>query len=141
MSAAAILTEIQGFEETVLKIPNHYFFQLVFRQELAEPVEVRAVEGIQFRFCANFREYIKHFGLLRRCVGLKESLKGCLKILTGRRMFYFVADECQILHYAWITLSHCRFYYIDAGAAVIGPIWTAPACAAAVLPRSLPSRP
>jgi hypothetical protein len=112
--------------QVVLDIPPGLPYQLVFRQERDWPLEASAVEGVTFHFCAYLRDWLRHSRLLRATLGTAGWAKGCLKMATPSRQFYFVADGSRVLHHAWVTLSHCRYYYVEKGSAVIGPIWTDP---------------
>jgi hypothetical protein len=113
-----------AMEEVVLKIPSQYVYQLVFRHDRTEVMAVDTIEGVSFHFCSSLGKYVRYFSQLCHAVGFLSVFKGCLKILSGRRLFYFVTDGTQILHHAWVTLSYSRHYYIDNAAVVIGPIAT-----------------
>jgi hypothetical protein len=125
MSVAATSEQTECTQVT-LEIPRDLPYQLVYRQERNWPLEVAAVECVRFFFCSGPREWLQHAGLLRRALGLGGLLKGLLKSATRSRRFYFVADDARVLHHGWVTLSRCRYYRVEKGAAVIGPIWTAP---------------
>jgi GNAT superfamily N-acetyltransferase len=112
--------------EVTLQIPKRFRVQLVFRQERSERIAAGLPAGFCFRFCQGFVQFVSLFGEVRRIAGMGEALKGCLRILSRKRMFYCVLQEGQLVHSAWTTVSRCRHYAIEPNAVVIGPIWSAP---------------
>jgi hypothetical protein len=108
-----------------LRVPSHFRVQLVFRQEREKLVTIEKINGLSFRFCDGVMEYVPLLAEIRRTAGLIEALKGLVRSITPRRMFYCVLDEGRIVHSGWVTSSMCRHYYVERNAVVIGPIWSA----------------
>lgn len=116
----------KSLTEVTLRIPSTFRLQLVFRQERTEAIPAQWIDGVSFTFCDTLREYLRLFREVRRVAGIRGAIKGCVRILTKRRMFYCVREEGRIVHSAWATASYCRHYFVERHAAVIGPIWSAP---------------
>jgi len=57
-------------------------------------------------------------------IGAYGLLKCLLKLLSGKRNVYLILKENQVVHLGWIALGFCRFYDVEPGSAVIGPVWT-----------------
>lgn len=109
-----------------LQIPDKLSFQLVFRQERSQPLEVSPVSGVSFHFIDSLDVGLAQWSALKGLFGLAGALKALAKIQRGRA-FYFVADGPQVLHTGWVSSSFCRFYRVEPGDVVIGPIWSAEA--------------
>ena len=109
-----------------LEIPEKLSFQLVFRQERSLPLDVNPANGLSFHFIDSVGAGLAQWPALKGLFGMVGALKALAKIQRGR-IFYFVADGPQVLHTGWVTSSFCRFYRVEPGDVVIGPIWSAQA--------------
>ena len=109
-----------------LRIPEKLSFQLVFRQERELPLQVKPASGLSFHFIDSVPASLAKWSALKGLLGLAGALKALAKVQRGR-IFYFVADEAQVLHTGWVSSSFCRFYRVEPGDVVIGPIWSAEA--------------
>lgn len=114
------------FSAVTLRIPAGLHFQLVFRRELSGTVAVRDVGGVQFCLIDSLSACVTHLALMQKALGRAGLIKAMLKISRGR-VFYFAHEHGRILHTGWVTFSFCRFYRVEQGDAVIGPIWSAEA--------------
>jgi hypothetical protein len=126
-----VLTQIEPIRDAptvdvVLQVPKDMEYQLVFRQQRGEPFPVGDAASATFHFCRGLAEYLALFWVLRRAWGWGGAIKGALKILTPKRLFYCFTDGGELLHSGWIMQGTCRQYHIEPTAAVIGPIWTSP---------------
>lgn len=113
----------RGLEEVLVRIPPGHRCQLVYRMERSEPFGASAPEGVEFAFRETARGYLRDLGAYRRVAGRRESIKGLVRILMGRK-FYRLSEGGRLVHTGWVTLSHCRHYRVRKGDAVIGPIWS-----------------
>lgn len=110
--------------EILVRIPAGSKSQLVFRSEFTGEVALAAQGDLQFHWCDDVRSYARLSNSLRNTLGFAGTLKGAIKSLTRRRIFYAVSEAGDVLHRGWITLGRCMHYWIEPNAAVIGPIWT-----------------
>ncbi len=85
--------------------------QLVYRRECFRPMDVSEVLGSEFR-------------LFSSPLGSLGVVKAGLKLATGKRRFYCVLVQGSVAHYGWVSFSFCRFYRVQTGDVVIGPIMT-----------------
>lgn len=114
------------FSEVTLRVPAKMHFQLVFRREVLQRVAVREVKGVQFCFIDSIGACLANLALMRKALGPAGLIKALLKVARGR-VFYFAHEQGSVLHTGWVTFSFCRFYRVEQGDAVIGPIWSAEA--------------
>lgn len=114
------------FSEVSLRVPDKLHFQLVFRRELPQAVLVREVKGVQFCVFDSLGACMANLALMRQALGQAGAIKAVLKVLRGR-VFYLAHEQGRVLHTGWVTFSFCRFYRVEQGDAVIGPIWSAEA--------------
>jgi RimJ/RimL family protein N-acetyltransferase len=73
---------------------------------------------------------VQALGLLAALVsvmGLTAALRLILRLCRHGRLFYYLSDQGQWMHWGGITLGWCRYYSIGAGEAVFGPVETAAA--------------
>ena len=108
-----------------LQVPYEIRCQLVFRQELEGPFEVREREDVGFVLIGTFGDGIGNVDLLRRRFGWAGTLKALAKLATPARRLYGMVKEGELAHWAWVTLKPCKHYWTDPGAVTIGPIETA----------------
>ena len=111
--------------EVRLVVPAGRAHQLVYRQERDQASGgADALEGFVLLRCP-----LQALPMLRavwRAMGAVGTVKCLAKLCTGDRALYGVTREGRLVHRGWITLSRCRHYRVERGAAVIGPIWTDP---------------
>ena len=110
-----------------LEIPRNITYQLVYRLIKNEPFDLLPIEAANFRYISSFKDIFPYYQILYTHFGLMSSIKMVLKILSSERNFYFVYMNQQVVHSGWITFSKCKYYWIDYGSAVVGPIWTSEA--------------
>jgi hypothetical protein len=65
------------------------------------------------------------FVALVRVMGVVSVLRLLLRLCRRGRLFYYVADQGQWMHWGGITLDWCRYYRVNTGEAVFGPVETA----------------
>lgn len=99
--------------------------QLIYRTKRDTPFSVENNE-MQFHFLQHIRDVFTDEHLVPM-KGLGEKMKLAVKICSGRRYFYYVTQNGQVLHTAWVSLGFCRHYCVAKTDTVIGPIWTTPA--------------
>ena len=109
-----------------LSVPECIYYQLVYRLRRSDPFPEVSVPGYAYHFLPGpgaawdlRRAMAGHF----RSVGL---LKACAKLATRDRTFYCLTAGEHLANFGWVTASHCRYYRIEAGEVVIGPVWTDP---------------
>jgi len=98
--------------------------QLVYRHELFRPMDITQAPGVEFEFLSSPLDLIKLGVPLLRCLGLSGLIKTGLKLATGKRRLYCVLTQSCVAHYGWVSFSFCRYYKVQAGDVVIGPIMT-----------------
>jgi hypothetical protein len=113
-----------GSHPVILNVPDHFRYQLVYRAERTTPFDVVQRNDVSFCFIDSVTGYysLKH---LRQALGWKEWAKGLARIAKGR-MFYCAMRDSMLLHFGWVTKSFCRYYKVEQGSVVIGPIWSNP---------------
>ena len=126
MIAPTIEHAAGGSREIAIRVPRGLKAQLVFRQVFRQPLATTGDAQFDFQLCRGIRSYLVRYQAVGRALGLLGAVKGAAKASTKRRMFYFVREGRNVLHYGWATIGRCRHYRIEPGAAVIGPIWTSP---------------
>ena len=102
--------------------------QLVFRSQQDEPFEVPPLAQERFAYCVHTLHAVPLAAAFIRLFGLPGAVKMFVKLATIRRETYCIVRGQQILNYGEVMFSHCRYYPVDRGAAVVGPVWTAPDC-------------
>lgn len=117
---------LKPFSEVTLRVPAKMHFQLVFRREVPQTQAVREVTGVQFCFIDSIGACLANLALIQIALGPTGLIKAVLKVARGR-VFYFAHEQGRVLHTGWVTFSFCRFYRVEKGGAVIGPIWSAEA--------------
>ena len=98
--------------------------QLVYRHEYGQSFHVPESSGAEFRLLSSSLHAIRLLVPLVRCLGPLGLLKTGLKLVTKRRRFYCVLAEGCVAHYGWVSFSFCRYYQVNPGDVVIGPILT-----------------
>lgn len=99
--------------------------QLIFRQERRQLFPIEPLEGVSFLLACAFQVGLKLFAALRMRFGLGGALKKLARVSAPRRMYYCILVDGRIVSDGDVTFSSCRYYRVDNGAAVIGPVWTA----------------
>lgn len=99
-------------------------WQLVYRQERTAPFPEEETEsgGARFLYCTNPLSLWNWRKLLCTRLGWRDRLK----LLTPNRAYACVVVNSRIASECFVTLSRCRHYSVEQGAAVFGPVWTAP---------------
>ena len=110
-----------------LSVPECIYYQLVYRLRRSDPFPEVSVPGYAYHFLSGpgaawdlRRAMAGHF---LRASGL---LKACAKLATRDRTFYCLTAGEHLANLGWVTASTCRYYRIEAGEVVIGPVWTDP---------------
>ena len=98
--------------------------QLVYRHEFHEAFHVLDSSGAEFQLLGSPRDAFRFSRSLVSCFGLPGFLKVALKQASSRRRLYCIFADGAVAHYGWVSFSFCRFYKVQAGDVVIGPIWT-----------------
>ena len=113
--------------EITVHVPSPLRYQLVYRQQRSLPFALSSLpHDTSFFYCKGSIDALRFFRLIIKCFGLISAIKVLLKLLTPSREFYAILQNNRIVHHAWVTLSHCRYYRIESPSAVIGPIWSHP---------------
>lgn len=113
-----------GFAEITLKIPGELAYQLVYRQERDEPFSLGERDDVSFIFVAAPNRLWPHRAALREILGGSGFLKSLAKLCTKRRLFYCALHGREVAATGWCSVSFCRYYKVEPGSVVIGPIWT-----------------
>lgn len=101
--------------------------QLIYRQERGGPFGDPPVGGVRVRLLRWPTDIVPVLPSLLRTPGPRETVTLALRLATPRRLFYGVFAERDLVSYGYVTMSRCRYYDVDDGAAVLGPVWTSPA--------------
>jgi len=98
--------------------------QLIYKQERETPFDVGSLKDLDFFFAtrpmglrAVWSSVVGQFGLL-------GAVKSALKLVAGRRCLYGVVVDGGLIHFGWVSMGFCRFYEVEKGSCVIGPIWS-----------------
>ena len=102
--------------------------QFVYRREVSTPFEIRnGGPGIlQLHECP--ASALSMWGALRASFGFRGAVKLLAKLATPSRRFYCILHEGEIVSHGFLSVSFCRFYPVEKGSIVIGPVWTRPEC-------------
>lgn len=87
------------------------------------PFEIQPIPDLQFQLIDNIADAISAWKNIRTVQSIFYTLKTIAKIIGGRT-FYCVIEGKEIIHTGWITLSSCKYYNVQNGDTVIGPIWS-----------------
>lgn len=98
--------------------------QFVYSHRFSEPLSVSQATGAEFRLLSSPWEAFRIWKPMVLCFGWYGFVKAAVKLLTGKRWFYCMIAEGEVAHYGWVSLSFCRYYHVQAGDVVVGPIWT-----------------
>lgn len=101
--------------------------QLIYRQSRGEPLDIAPLPRVRFVFCANPLDGLRIGGALVRRLGAAGVAWDLLKLMTPPRRYTCLLDAGHIVSECYVTLSRCKHYDVEAGAAVLGPVWTDPA--------------
>ena len=107
-----------------IAIPDHLAFQLVFRQHRLNIFDVELPGQLKFSLVGNCWAALSGFSKLLNIFGPFGAIKALLKVMFGRK-FYFIHETGVVLHTGWMMSSWCRYYRVEPGDVVIGPIWSA----------------
>lgn len=100
--------------------------QYIFRQYRSSTFDVVCPDGLVFDVIDGPWEIVRHRRLLRSVWSWKTLALSILKVLSKRRVFYFISVQSRIIHHGWVSFGFCRYYCVEVGDSVIGPIWTHP---------------
>lgn len=98
--------------------------QLVYRHEFIEPMAAPAIKDAEFAILSASSAIVGLWHPLFRCLGFPGLIKAGLKLATKKRRLYCVLASGCVAHYGWVSFSFCRYYQVNAGDVVIGPIMT-----------------
>jgi len=96
----------------------------IYRQEKTAPFEAEERDGTRFCFCATPVDVMR-VPVVKR-MGIAGALKMLAKLATPSRDYYCLVSGGRIINDGFISHSFCRYYEVDPGSAVIGPVWTYP---------------
>jgi len=99
--------------------------QLIYRLEGPSPFDVKPWADARLFFCTRVRDAVPILGAMMSGLGWGECCKTLARLLTRGRTFYGAVHGRRLVSYGYVTMSKCRHYRVDAGSAVIGPVWTA----------------
>jgi predicted GNAT family acetyltransferase len=108
----------------LLDVPSDRAYQLVYRQERTEQLDVPPRPDLDFVFMTSPGPALRHGAALRRHLGLAGWFKTLLKLASGRRWFYAVFQEGQAVSTGWCSKGFCVPYRVESDAVVIGPTHT-----------------
>jgi hypothetical protein len=97
---------------------------LVYRQERTTAFEVEERNDARFCFCGTAMKLILLRAAVIKRMGCIGALKMLAKLATPSRSYYCLVGDGRIVGDGHIARSFCRFYPVDPGSAVIGPVWT-----------------
>jgi hypothetical protein len=117
------LTSGDGKQRVIVEVPTEFTYQLVFRQTRTEPFKTQAIAGLKFQFIDQVSKGLSAWQNIRSIQSAPSTLKILAKISSGR-IFYYITENEEIVHTGWITSSSCRYYNVQSGDIVIGPIWS-----------------
>lgn len=112
-----------GKQKVVVEVPAEFTYQLVFRQTRTEPFNTQEIAGLKFHFIDDIAKGISAWQQIRSVQSARSTIKTLAKISSGRS-FYYITEHGAIIHTGWITSSSCRYYNVQSGDIVIGPIWS-----------------
>ena len=98
--------------------------QLVYRQERSEFFDVKDSTRVNFRYLKSSLDLFPLIVPLCRLFGLLGLIETGFKLVTRRRQFYCILMEGHVAHYGWVSISFCRYYKVELGDVVVGPIQT-----------------
>ena len=98
--------------------------QFIYRHEYYEALPVTDSPGVEFKLLVSPVEAIRLWRQLAGCFGLVGFVKAALKLTSRNRRLYCIIAEGAVAHYGWVSFSFCRYYTVQAGDVVVGPIWT-----------------
>jgi len=126
MDYMKIALDPSDYHETRLRVPARQLFQLVFRQKRELSFQVSIPGDLAFGFVDGLGAWWRHKSSIVAALGMPGALKAALKVMRGRQ-FYFIRDSATVLHTGWLLSSWCRYYLVQQGDVVIGPIWSSDA--------------
>ena len=99
-------------------------WQLVYRQQRSVPFPPEETVGRSgtFLYCHGALTAWKWRKLLWARLGWRDLVK----LFTPNRAYACVVADGRIASECFVTRSRCRHYPVERGAAVLGPVWTAP---------------
>jgi GNAT superfamily N-acetyltransferase len=111
-------------QQEQLSIPNGIAYELVFRRE-AGASDQATDRPPGFFVWRSVLDVLANFHRLAICAGWRCALRAPGRMAKGR-LFYGIMDAGVIVTWGWITLGHCRHYWVESAAAVFGPMATLP---------------
>ena len=96
--------------------------QLIYRRDGGEVFP--DVDAANIVYCGCAGDLAPLIPPLKSYFGRLGVWKMSLKLVSGRRSFYGVFADGQLLHYGWVSFGFCKYYDVEKESAVIGPIWT-----------------
>ena len=98
--------------------------QFLYYQQRSCPFDVGTMPPVDFKLFRNPFFGPAHWFALYRCVGLLGMAMVWLKLASPNRQLYCALEHGEVVHYGWCSFSHCRYYPVQKGDVVIGPIWS-----------------
>jgi GNAT superfamily N-acetyltransferase len=97
----------------------------VFRWDVPAPL-VNAPHPGQWLKSACLWDLMHLIPLGSRSWGVQETGKACLRVLSGRRIFFGTVIQGRLIQSAWASIGFCRYYPVERYAVVLGTLWTDP---------------
>jgi ribosomal protein S18 acetylase RimI-like enzyme len=114
--------------KVTLDVPDHVNFQIVYRLERARSVLCEWPDGFHFVLLRSWKDGLKRFPQLTKCLGLIGACTAAAKLATPSRDLYLVMQGNRVVSFGWASNDRCKHYKMEPGSVVIGPIWSDPDC-------------
>lgn len=96
--------------------------QLIYRRD--SNAKFTDVNAAGFVYCQCNNDISSISTILAANFGRLGLWKKRVKLWIGRRAFFGIISENQLVHYGWVSFGFCKHYKIEKTNAVIGPVWT-----------------
>ncbi len=101
--------------------------QQVYCRTIEGPFSCSLPEGSDFFLCRGPLDAARVFHPMVGALGLRATIRMCLRQMSSRRMLYCSSKGPQLLSYGCLSIGFCRFYSVEVSDIVVGPVWTSPA--------------
>ena len=110
-----------------LQIPAGMPFQLVYRQERTEPTVIPERSDCSFLMLVRPTDIAALAPAIQARLGWAGLARAGAKLATRGRLYYCLISGRRVVSDGWLAVSFCRYYRVEPGDVVIGPVWTDPA--------------
>ena len=107
-------------QHVTVRIPDGLGYQLVYRQERSEPIDVEDRSDLSFVLIENPLGALPHLRALGQAWRPAELAKSLLRLCTGKRKLRLTFKAGRIAHVGWCWISVCKPYPIARGDVVLG---------------------